>query len=93
MACPGAACHNLAYLPGVSGAGPGSPLWHGYLFATLSDQLRHPVQLAPSRRSFAVPGTLTGDRAQGWQEYSIWATCVDWHAAQRILYDPRTLRK
>ncbi|GAA2434111.1 hypothetical protein GCM10010421_24420 [Streptomyces glaucus] len=82
MACPGAACHNLAELPGVSGAGPGSPLWHGYLFATLSDQLRHPVHLAPFRRSVRVLRTLTGDRTQGSQQYSIRATCVDWHAAR-----------
>ncbi|GGZ45864.1 hypothetical protein GCM10010308_15790 [Streptomyces vinaceusdrappus] len=82
VACPGAACHNLAELPGVSGSGPGSPLWHGYLFATLSDGFRHPVQLAPSRRSFTVPGPLSGDRTQGSQQYSIRATCVDWHAAR-----------
>ncbi|GGQ78857.1 hypothetical protein GCM10010261_12600 [Streptomyces pilosus] len=47
----------------------------------------------PSRRSSKVPGTLTGDRTQGSQQYSIWATCVDWRAAQRILYVPRILRK
>ncbi|GAB2468309.1 hypothetical protein GCM10027162_74480 [Streptomyces incanus] len=81
MACPGAACHNLADLPGVSGVGPGSPLWHGYLFATLSDQLRHPVQLAPSRRYSGNPSTLRGDRTQGSQQYSIRAMCVDWRAA------------
>ncbi|GAA3532509.1 hypothetical protein GCM10022295_13100 [Streptomyces osmaniensis] len=84
MACPGAACHNLAELPGVSGTGPGSPLWHGYLFATLSDQLRHPVQLAPSRRSLKATDAQAGDRTQGSPQYSIWATCVDWHAAQLL---------
>ncbi|GHB18691.1 hypothetical protein GCM10010377_05550 [Streptomyces viridiviolaceus] len=84
VACPGAACHNLAELPGVSGTGPGSPLWHGYLFATLSDQLRHPVHLAPSRRSFKVLNPLSGDRTQGSQQYSIRATCVDWHAVQLL---------
>ncbi|GGR88869.1 hypothetical protein GCM10010220_46660 [Streptomyces parvulus] len=84
VACPGAACHNLAELPGVSGSGPGSPLWHGYLFATLSDQLGHPVQLAPSWRSFKAQNPLSGDRAQGSQQYSIRATCVDWHAAQLL---------
>ncbi|GAA3845363.1 hypothetical protein GCM10022403_091610 [Streptomyces coacervatus] len=87
MACPGAACHNLAELPGVSGAGPESPLWHGYLFATLSDQLRHPVQLAPSRQSLKVTDALAGDRTQGSQQYSIRATCVDWRAAQLLATD------
>ncbi|GGO38347.1 hypothetical protein GCM10012286_13260 [Streptomyces lasiicapitis] len=85
MACPGAACHNLAELPGVSGMGPGTPLWHGYLFATLSDQPRHPVQRAPSRRSWLVPGTLAGDRTQGSQHYSIRATRVDRHAAELLM--------
>ncbi|GDY62218.1 hypothetical protein SAV14893_016110 [Streptomyces avermitilis] len=85
MACPGAACHNLAELPGVSGTGPGSPLWHGYLFATLSDELHHPVQLAPSRRSWKAPDTLAGDRTQGSQQYSIRATYVDRHAAQLLV--------
>ena len=46
--------------------------------------MRHPVQLAPSRRSSEDPGTLTGVRTQGSQQYSIWATCVDWHAAQLL---------
>ena len=65
---PTAAVTRLAELPGVSGAGPGSPLWHGYLFATLSDQLRHPVQLAPSRRPLKVTDALAGDRTQGSQQ-------------------------
>ena len=61
-----------------------SPLWHGYLFATLSDQLRHPVQLAPSWRSLKAADALAGDRTQGSQQYSIRATCVDWRAAQLL---------
>ncbi|GJF31927.1 hypothetical protein KNE206_46270 [Kitasatospora sp. NE20-6] len=34
VACPPATGHNLAELPGVSGFEPGTPLWHGCLFAT-----------------------------------------------------------
>ncbi len=29
-----------------------------------------------------APDAQAGDRTQGSQQYSIWATCVDWHATQ-----------
>ncbi|GEC08364.1 hypothetical protein SSP24_60190 [Streptomyces spinoverrucosus] len=31
-----------------------------------------------------APDSLAGDRTQGSQQYSIWATCVDWHAAELL---------
>jgi hypothetical protein len=34
----------------------------------------------PFRRSDEAPCALSGDLTQGSQQYSIWTTCVDWHA-------------
>ncbi|GAA3079754.1 hypothetical protein GCM10017562_55920 [Streptomyces roseofulvus] len=77
MACPGAACHYLAELPGVSGVDPGPPLWHGYLFTTRSDWASHWVAVP-------FPGAPEGVRTQGSSMYSIRATRVDRRAAQLL---------
>ncbi|AEW96988.1 hypothetical protein SCATT_46170 [Streptantibioticus cattleyicolor NRRL 8057 = DSM 46488] len=93
VACPSAACHNLAELPGVSGAFPDPPLWHGYLFATMRDKPRHsslraPVLgdgarlvSAPSGPLPQDPGSRTGNRCTGWPQYSIRAIGVQHRAA------------
>ncbi|GGY49865.1 hypothetical protein GCM10010299_65110 [Streptomyces tanashiensis] len=95
MACPGAACHYLAELPGVSGMDPGTPLWHGYLFATRSDwrslcavdSVRCRGAAGSSAVSGPLPaiqGTREGVRTQGSPMYSIRATWVDRRAAQLL---------
>ncbi|GAA1221483.1 hypothetical protein GCM10009646_05720 [Streptomyces aureus] len=50
------------------------------------------MQRTPSRRSWKAPGTLTGDRTQGSQRYSIRATRVDRHAIEVLMGDGSWVR-
>ncbi|CAD5935940.1 conserved protein of unknown function [Streptomyces sp. KY70] len=95
MTCPGAACHNLAKLPGVSGARPGTPPWHGCLLRPKVTDLvalygKCPCHALALPGSSAAAGPLPWLRIPVWESapglvrYSIRATWVDRRAAELL---------